>query len=72
MKHYLDLTTDELRALYIVIPHDHPFECLKETVEKIERFLEIAKASEALTGSQLVYRIHRPSEETWGEDAFIK
>ena len=59
MKHYLDLTTEELRALYIVIPHDHPFECLKETVAKMERFLEIAKQAEK-------------HPEVWGEDAFIK
>ena len=63
MKHYLDLTTDELRMLYAAIPVQQPFEDLKPTIEKIERFLEIAKASEALTGADLVYRIHRPSEE---------
>jgi len=60
MKHYLDLTTDELRMLYAVIPVQQPFENLKPTIEKLERFLEIAKASEP---SELVYRIHRPSEE---------
>ena len=46
MKHYLDLTTDELRMLYAAIPVQQPFENLKPTIEKIERFLEIAKASE--------------------------
>ena len=60
MRHYLDLTTDELRMLYTVIPVQQPFENLKPTIEKLERFLEIAKASEP---SDLVYRIHRPSEE---------
>ncbi len=60
MKHYLDLTTDELRMLYAVIPVQQPFENLKPTIEKLERFLEIAKASEP---SELVYRIHRPSDE---------
>ncbi len=45
MKHYLDLTTDELRMLYTAIPVQQPFEDLKPTIEKIERFLEIAKAS---------------------------
>ena len=56
MRHYLDLTTDELRMLYAVIPVQQPFENLKPTIEKIERFLEIAKLSEP---SELVYRIHR-------------
>ena len=60
MRHYLDLTTDELRMLYTVIPVQQPFENLKPTIEKLERFLEIAKASEP---SELVYRIHRPSDE---------
>ena len=46
MRHYLDLTTDELRMLYAVIPVQQPFENLKPTLEKIERFLEIAKMSE--------------------------
>ena len=46
MRHWLDLTTDELRMLYIVIPHAQPFEDLKPTIAKMERFLEIAKASE--------------------------
>ena len=59
MKHYLDLTTDELRMLHLAIPVDQPFENLKPTIEKLERFLEIAKASEP---SELVYRIHRPNE----------
>jgi len=45
MRHWLDLTTDELRMLYIVIPNQQPFENLKPTIEKMERFLEIAKAS---------------------------
>jgi hypothetical protein len=45
MRHWLDLTTDELRMLYIVIPNQQPFENLKPTIAKIERFLEIAKAS---------------------------
>jgi cyanate lyase len=57
MKHYLDLTTDELRMLYAVIPVQQPFEDLKPTLAKIERFLEIAKVS---APSELVYRIHRP------------
>ena len=56
MRHYLDLTTDELRMLYAVIPVQQPFEDLKPTIEKLERFLEIAKMSEP---SELVYRIHR-------------
>jgi hypothetical protein len=60
MRHYLDLTTDELRMLYAVIPVQQPFENLKPTIEKLERFLEIAKAS---APSDLVYRIHRPSDE---------
>lgn len=60
MRHYLDLTTDELRMLYAVIPVQQPFENLKPTLEKLERFLEIAKAS---APSDLVYRIHRPSDE---------
>jgi arylamine N-acetyltransferase len=60
MRHYLDLTTDELRMLYAVIPVQQPFENLKPTLEKLERFLEIAKMS---APSELVYRIHRPSEE---------
>lgn len=60
MKHYLDLTTDELRMLYAAIPVQQPFEGLKPTIAKLERFLEIAKASEP---SDLVYRIHRPSDE---------
>jgi hypothetical protein len=63
MKHYLDLSTDELRALYIVIPHDHPFECLKETVAKMERLLEIAKQADEANGI---------TGQVWGEDAFIK
>ena len=45
MRHWLDLSTDELRALYIVIPHNQPFETLKPTIQKMERFLEIAKAA---------------------------
>ena len=60
MKHYLDLSTNELRMLYAVIPVQQPFEDLKPTIAKLERFLEIAKASEP---SELIYRIHRPSEE---------
>jgi len=60
MKHYLDLTTDELRMLYAAIPVQQPFEDLKPTIAKLERFLEIAKASKP---SDLVYRIHRPSDE---------
>ncbi len=63
MKHYLDLTTDELRALYIVIPHDQPFECLQETIAKMERLLEIAKQAEEANGI---------TDQVWGEDAFIK
>lgn len=46
MRHWLDLTTDELRMLYIVIPNQQPFETLKPTIEKMERLLEIAKATE--------------------------
>ncbi len=61
MRHYLDLSTDELRALYIVIPHDQPFECLKEPIAKIERLLEIAKATEEANGI---------TNQTWGADAF--
>tara|TARA_B100000900_G_C20476762_1_gene673768 strand:+ start:530 stop:721 length:192 start_codon:yes stop_codon:yes gene_type:complete len=63
MKHYLDLTTDQLRALYIVIPHEQPFVCLQETIEKIERLLEIAKATEKANGI---------TDQAWGEDAFIE
>lgn len=63
MKHYLDLTTDQLRALYIVIPHDQPFVCLQETIAKMERFLEIAKQTEEANGI---------TDQAWGEDAFIK
>lgn len=61
MRHWLDLSTDELRALYIVIPHDQPFECLQETIAKMERFLEIAKATEEAKGI---------TDQTWGADAF--
>ena len=46
MRHYLDLSTDELKLLYIVIPNEQPFEQLKSVVEKMERFLEIAKQAE--------------------------
>ena len=60
MKHYLDLTTDELRMLYAAIPVQQPFEDLKPTIAKLERFLEIAKAS---APSELVYRIHRPESD---------
>ena len=61
MRHFLDLSTDELRALYIVIPHTQPFECLKPTIAKIERFLEIAKATEKANGI---------TDQVWGADAF--
>ena len=47
MKHYLDLTTDELRMLYIALPAYQPFENLKPTIEKMERLLEIAKQTES-------------------------
>ena len=47
MKHYLDLTTDELRMLYAAIPVHQPFEDLKPTIEKMERLLEIAKLAES-------------------------
>lgn len=63
MKHYLDLTTDELRALYIVIPHDQPFGVLQETIAKMERFLTIAKQAEEANGI---------TDQVWGEDTFIK
>ena len=63
MRHFLDLTTDELRALYIVIPHTQPFECLKEPIAKIERFLEIVKRTEEANGI---------TDQVWGEDAFIE
>ena len=63
MRHYLDLSTDELRALYIVIPHTQPFECLKPTIEKIERLLEIAKQADEANGI---------TDQVWGEDAFIE
>ncbi len=63
MRHYLDLTTDELRMLYIVIPHDQPFERLQETIAKMERLLEIAKQAEEANGI---------TDQVWGEDAFIK
>ena len=61
MRHFLDLSTDELRALYIVIPHTQPFECLKPTIEKIERFLEIAKQADEANGI---------TDQVWGENAF--
>ena len=47
MKHYLDLSTGELRMLYAVIPVQQPFEDLKPTIEKMERLLEIAKQTES-------------------------
>jgi len=47
MKHYLDLTTDELRMLYTALPVHQPFEDLKPTIEKMERLLEIAKLAES-------------------------
>jgi hypothetical protein len=47
MKHYLDLTTDELRMLYAALPVHQPFEDLKPTIEKMERLLEIAKLAES-------------------------
>ena len=47
MRHYLDLSTDELRMLYIALPAHQPFENLKPTIEKMERFLEIAKQAES-------------------------
>ena len=47
MKHYLDLTTDELRMLYLAIPVDQPFENLQPTIEKMERLLQIAKQAES-------------------------
>ena len=46
MRHYLDLSTDELKLLYIVIPNEQPFQQLKPVVENMERFLEIAKQAE--------------------------
>ena len=46
MRFYLDLSPDELKLLYIVIPNEQPFETLQPVVEKIERFLEIAKQAE--------------------------
>ena len=46
MRFYLDLSTNELKLLYIVIPNEQPFETLQPVVEKIERFLEIAKQAE--------------------------
>ena len=46
MRFYLDLSIDELKLLYIVIPNEQPFETLQPVVEKIERFLEIAKQAE--------------------------
>ena len=47
MKHYLDLTTDELRMLYAALPVHQPFEDLKQTIEKMERLLEIAKLAKS-------------------------
>jgi len=47
MKHYLDLTTDELRMLYAALPVHQPFEDLKPTIEKMERLLEIAKLAKS-------------------------
>ena len=46
MRFYLDLSPDELKLLYIAIPNEQPFETLQPVVEKMERFLEIAKQAE--------------------------
>ena len=45
MKHFIDMTTDELRMLYAALPVNQPFEDLKPLIQKMERLLEIAKAS---------------------------
>ena len=45
MTHFIDMTTDELRMLYAALPVNQPFEDLKPPIQKMERLLEIAKAS---------------------------
>ena len=44
MRHFLDLSTEQLRILYIAIPdHTRDWEHMKPVVEKIERLLDIAR-----------------------------
>ncbi len=43
MRHFLDLSTDELRILYIAIPdHTKDWEHMKPVIEKMNRHLEVA------------------------------
>ena len=46
MRFNLDLDIDQLRALYIAIAHRDTFECLEPVVDKLDRFLEIAKTAD--------------------------
>lgn len=46
MKHYLDLTTDQLKILFIAIPdHTKEWEHMKPVIEKMNRHLGIANMS---------------------------
>ena len=43
MTHWLDLTTDQLKILFIVIPdHTREWEHMKPVIEKMNRHLEVA------------------------------
>lgn len=44
MTHYVDMTSDELRML-LLVTRTQPFDDLKPVLSKMERLLEIAKAS---------------------------
>ena len=46
MRFNLDLDIHQLRALYIAIAHRDTFECLEPVVDKLDRFLEIAKTAD--------------------------
>jgi hypothetical protein len=42
MRHYLDLSTEQLRILYIAIPdHTKEWEHMKPVIEKMQRLLEL-------------------------------
>jgi len=44
MRHYLDLSTAQLRILFIAIPdHTKDWEHMKPVVEKMQRLLAIAR-----------------------------
>ncbi len=44
MRHFLDLSTEQLQILYISIPdHAKEWEHMKPVVEKLERLLAIAR-----------------------------